>query len=116
MADKALRRATITLQQIHESDAWMELAFALGWTEDDQRHWLDYGDYASVELVVQANGAIVGGRLVPRGPLRPGEPAAPNTVAAELLTQFVRWYARLDLNDSPPGEEDVTAFLAEVRP
>jgi hypothetical protein len=116
LANEPLRRATITLQQIHESDAWMELATALGWTEDDQRHWLEYGDYASVELVVQANGAIVGGRLIPRGPLRPGEPAAPSAAAAELLTQFVHWYARLDLNDSPPGAADVTAFLAEVRP
>ena len=58
--------ATVRLGDIKDSDEWGNMASRLGWGEAEREKFLEYGEYADLVLVVRKDGAVVGGRLVPR--------------------------------------------------
>jgi hypothetical protein len=58
--------ATVRLGDIKDPDEWGSMASRLGWGEEERAKFLECGEYAEVVLVVRRDGAVVGGRLVPR--------------------------------------------------
>jgi len=63
-----MKTAKITLDSIKSCDGWGELGFELGKTEDEISDIFEYGEYGSVELIVDENLNIVGGKIIPFKP------------------------------------------------
>lgn len=59
------KTAKIRLSTVKDSDGWQELAHELGikWPRSSQI--FEYGEYADLEIVVDENLNIVGGRIIP---------------------------------------------------
>ena len=53
-----------------ESDAWHELGGDLGFTYDKIRDVFEYGEFANLQIVVDENLNIVGGRIIPHKTLK----------------------------------------------
>lgn len=73
-----MKTATIKLESIKDSDGWFSLCSDLGlikYSEDDEGEtnndivykMFEYGEYADMEIVVDENFNIVGGRIIPTG-------------------------------------------------
>lgn len=63
-----MKTAKIELSNIKSSDGWGELAFELGKTEDEISDIFEYGEYGSIEIIVDENLNIVGGKIIPFKP------------------------------------------------
>jgi hypothetical protein len=60
------RRATIVLADVKDSDGWGELATALGLSDEVREAHFRYGEFATLELEIDDELQVVGGRVVPR--------------------------------------------------
>lgn len=58
-------RATIVFRHIKDPDGFGELATALGLSEEQIDRHFKWGEYASIEIEVDANLNITGGRILP---------------------------------------------------
>lgn len=56
-----MKTAKIILTNIKDPDGWQELAEALGLSANARKK---FGEYASIEIVVDADCNIVGGRIL----------------------------------------------------
>jgi len=61
------KTATIRLNDIKESDGWFELAHDLGMTEKQTYKTFEYGEYGNIEIIVDENLNIIGGKIIPCG-------------------------------------------------
>ena len=59
------KTATIVLDSIKDPDGWGDLISALDLTEAKRKKHFEYSEYASVELEVDQDLNIVGGRILP---------------------------------------------------
>lgn len=57
----------ITIDMIKAPDLWRSVANDLGLSEEMFSRHFEFGDYAEIELQVDENLVIVGGRFVPCG-------------------------------------------------
>jgi len=55
----------ISLQTIKSADGWGEVGTALGFDEDKIRNVFEYGEFADLEIIIDENLNIVGGRVIP---------------------------------------------------
>lgn len=65
-----MKTATIILEDVKDSDQWFVLCSDLGYTEDDNAkcyEMFEYGEYATMEIVVDENFNIVGGKIIKSG-------------------------------------------------
>ena len=53
----------MTIADIKDSDGWHELAHSLG-IEDKMSEYFAYGEYGSIEIEVDQNMNIVGGKIL----------------------------------------------------
>jgi len=60
-----MKTAKITLESIKSSDGWAELGFELGFEYEKISETFEYGEYGSIEIEVDENLNIVGGRIIP---------------------------------------------------
>lgn len=60
-----MRKATIVLREIKDSDGWGELAHALGLSRKMKDEHFEYGEFASLELTFDENLRVVEGRVIP---------------------------------------------------
>lgn len=60
---KNVKTATIRLDDVKDPDGWQELMHKLGVSDEKRRRFLEHGEYASFEMVVDENMNIVGGRI-----------------------------------------------------
>ena len=63
--EAVLGTARITLCDIKEPDVFFELCDKLKVSDAKREKFLEFGEYASIELVVDRNFNIVGGRFLP---------------------------------------------------
>lgn len=61
-----MKTAKLRLESIKEPDVFDQLASDLELDDDTQRRFFEFGEYANLELVVNADMDIVGGRFIPR--------------------------------------------------
>lgn len=59
-----MKTAKIILTNIKDPDGWQELAEALGLSANARKKFFEFGEYASIEIVVDADCNIVGGRIL----------------------------------------------------
>jgi hypothetical protein len=59
------RTATITLESVKATDAWYELGLDLGKSHKEINRIFEWGEYGTVEITVDEDLNIVGGRIVP---------------------------------------------------
>lgn len=60
-----MKTATITLDDIKCSDAWADLGNELGFDYSKITKVFEYGEYGNIEIIVDENLNIVGGRIIP---------------------------------------------------
>ena len=61
------KTATIRLNDIKESDGWYELGNDLGMSEKQINKTFEYGEYGCIEIIVDENLNIIGGKIIPCG-------------------------------------------------
>lgn len=62
-----MKTAKIELESIKDSDGWYSLAVELG-LEDKVYDIFEYGEFGSIEIIVDENLNIVGGKIIPFKP------------------------------------------------
>jgi hypothetical protein len=62
-----MKTATITLESVKCTDGWYELGLELGLSGEEIGKVFEYGEYGTVEIVVNEKLEIVGGRVIPCG-------------------------------------------------
>lgn len=67
--DKPLITSSIKLENVKDSDGWWILGSELGFTNEKHNKVFEYGEFASLELVVDEKLNIVGGKIIPKEPL-----------------------------------------------
>ena len=60
------KTATIVLDSIKDPDGWGELISELGLSDEKVDRFFEFAEYACVELEVDEDLRIVGGRILPR--------------------------------------------------
>lgn len=76
-----MKKSSITLQSIKDSDGWMDLGYDLfkdqidsQYADEDEAHdklhekvnsIFEYGEYADIEIEVDSDLNIIGGRIIP---------------------------------------------------
>lgn len=61
------KTSTITLSNIKDSDGWFELGNDLGLSHKQIYKIFEYGEYANIEIEVDENLNIIGGKIIPCG-------------------------------------------------
>jgi hypothetical protein len=61
------KTATIRLNDIKDSDGWYELGHDLGMTPKQISKTFEYGEYGSIEIIVDEKLNIIGGKIIPCG-------------------------------------------------
>jgi hypothetical protein len=59
-----MKTTYIVLISIKDSDGWHELATALDLSEEQRREYFEFGEYASLELKIDENLNVVGGKFL----------------------------------------------------
>jgi hypothetical protein len=59
------KTAKILLRSIKEPDGWWELATELGLTDEQREAHFEFGEYADLEVEIDSDLKVVGGRVVP---------------------------------------------------
>lgn len=59
------RTVTVTLGSIKDPDAWGHVAEGLGLSDEQSRAYLEWGEYATIELTVSDDMTFTG-RILPR--------------------------------------------------
>lgn len=62
-----MKTGKITLDNIKDSDGWFELGHALGLTHDQIYKTFEYGEYGKIQIIVDENLNIIGGKVIPCG-------------------------------------------------
>lgn len=62
-----MKTAKIELTNLKCSDGWYELGIDLGLTEKQIYKTFEYGEFGHIEIVVDENLNIIGGRIIPCG-------------------------------------------------
>ena len=57
----------IELSMLKEPDLWWEVREKFDLSDDVFYHYFEYGDYGAIELEIDENLNVVGGKLVPCG-------------------------------------------------
>jgi len=60
-----MKKATIELDSIKSPDRWCELGNKLGFSDEKNSKIFQYGEYGHIEIEVDENLNIVGGRIIP---------------------------------------------------
>lgn len=60
-----MKTAKITISYIKNPDLWNELSDKLDLDEDTFYKYIEYGDYADIEIEVAEDMTITGGRFIP---------------------------------------------------
>lgn len=60
-----MKTAKIRLDSIKFTDGWAELAYELGISDEIREEHFLYGEYASLELEIDDELNVVGGRILP---------------------------------------------------
>lgn len=61
------KTATIVLESIKDPDGWGQLIHELDLTEAKREKFFEFGEYAALELEIDQDLKVVGGRILPRG-------------------------------------------------
>lgn len=61
----AKKTAKISLSSVKDSDGWAELGFELGFSEKKISKVFQWSEYADLEIEVDEDLNIVGGRIIP---------------------------------------------------
>lgn len=61
-----MKTVRIVLEDVKDADGWAQLMTSLDIPQEEWDRHLKYGEYASLELEVDRDLRIVGGRLIPR--------------------------------------------------
>lgn len=62
-----LKTAKITLEDIKDTDSWFGLGTELGLTEKQIYKTFEHGEYGKVQIIVDENLNIIGGKIIPCG-------------------------------------------------
>jgi len=65
MGKNAKTTATIVLSSVKDPDGWGEIIHELGLSEAKARKFFEFHEYASLEIEIDADMNIVGGRVLP---------------------------------------------------
>ena len=57
----------IKLEMLKEPDLWWEVKERLNLSDDIFSRYFEYGDYGAIEVEIDENLNVVGGRLIPCG-------------------------------------------------
>ena len=60
-----MKTAKTRINNIKDSDGWFELGTKLGFAQNQIYSIFEYGEYANIEIVVDENLNIVGGKIIP---------------------------------------------------
>lgn len=60
-----MKTSKIKIFNVKDSDGWYELGLELGMGEEKIYETFEYGEYANLEIEVDENLNIVGGRIIP---------------------------------------------------
>lgn len=60
------KTATIRLYSIKDPDVWPDLIIKLGLTEEQRAAYFDCAEYADLELEIDSELLVLGGRILPR--------------------------------------------------
>lgn len=60
------RTAAFVIEDHKDPDAWHELCAELGIPDDKAKRFLRWGEYGSIELTIDEDFNVVGGRVLPR--------------------------------------------------
>lgn len=62
-----MKTARIRIDSIKDSDGWFSLGHELGLTPRQIYATFEYGEFANIEIVVDENLNIIGGKIIPSG-------------------------------------------------
>ena len=63
----AKKTASITLDNIKDSDGWFDLGNSLGLSQEKIYKVFEYGEYATIRIEVDEDLNIIGGKIIPCG-------------------------------------------------
>lgn len=61
-----MKTAKVVLENVKDADGWADLMTSLGVPQEEWGRHLEYGEFASLELEVDRDLKVVGGRIIPR--------------------------------------------------
>lgn len=63
----SVKKSTIELDNLKCSDGWYELGLEIGLSEKEIYKTFEYGEYGHIEIEVDENLNIIGGKIIPCG-------------------------------------------------
>lgn len=66
MGKNAKKTATIVLDSVKDPDGWGQLIHDLGLSDAKARKFFEFREYANLEIEIDSDLNIVGGRVLPR--------------------------------------------------
>ncbi len=62
-----MNKIKIKLEMLKEPDLWWDVREGLDMSDDTFYHYFEYGDYGAIEIEIDENLNIVGGKFIPCG-------------------------------------------------